>query len=168
MAIPRYAAIFFVGSRFASRAGRLRNDPAPKIRRLRSPIRGIETSAGYGRGESSRKTARVGHDPLWLFREICGSGLLLDLASYSVATDPEAIRWPSEQGVAEPKNPTVGNFAVPYYGFGGGGASTQYRHPPAGPDVRVGSFATGTRPAAGPAMSAMPRKRKYNWVMAAP
>src|SRR3974390_860497 len=81
MAIPRYAAIFFVGSRSASRAGRLRNDPAPKTRRLRSPIRGIETPAGYGRGEASRKTARVGHDPLWLFREICGSGLLLDLAS---------------------------------------------------------------------------------------
>src|SRR6516164_4594857 len=81
MAIPHYAAIFFAGSRSASRAGRLRNDPAPKILRLRSPIRGIETSARYGRGELSRETERVGHDPLGLFREICVRGLLLDLAS---------------------------------------------------------------------------------------
>src|SRR6516165_10310454 len=51
IAIPHYAAIFFVGSRSASRARRLRNDLDPRIRRLRAPIRGIETSARYGRGE---------------------------------------------------------------------------------------------------------------------
>jgi len=52
MAIPHYAAIFFAGSRSASRVGRLRNDLDPRIRQLRAPIRGIETSARYGRGES--------------------------------------------------------------------------------------------------------------------
>jgi two-component system, LuxR family, response regulator FixJ len=36
----------------AIRAGRLRNDLDPRIQRLRAPIRGIETSASYGRGES--------------------------------------------------------------------------------------------------------------------
>src|SRR3974390_2174192 len=81
MAIPHYAAIFFAGSRSANPDGRLRSDLAPKSRRLRSPIRGIETSARYGRGESSRETERVGRDPFWLFGELCVSGLLLDLAS---------------------------------------------------------------------------------------
>ena len=81
MAIPRCAAVFFAGSKSASHAGRLRNDLAPKIRRLQSPIRGIETFARYGRGASLREKERVGHDPFRLFREIRVSGLLLDLAS---------------------------------------------------------------------------------------
>ncbi len=81
IAIPHYAAIFFAGSRSVNRAGRLRNDLAPKIWRLRSPIRAIETSARYDRGELSRETERVRRDPFSLFREICVSELLLDLAS---------------------------------------------------------------------------------------
>ena len=108
IAIPHYAAIFFAGSRSVNRAGRLRSDLAPKIRRLRSPIRAIETSARYDRGKSSRETERVRRDPFSLFREIYVSELLFDLASSfphhrSCASDPAAIRWPSEQGVAEPK-----------------------------------------------------------------
>jgi len=81
MAIPHYAAIFFAGSRFASRGGRLRNDLAPTLRRLRAPIRAIEMSARYGHGESSRETERVCHGSLCLFREIRVSGLLFHLAS---------------------------------------------------------------------------------------
>ena len=81
MTIPHYAAIFFAGSRSASRVGRLRNDLDPRIGPLRAPFRGIETTARYGRGESLRETERVGHDPLRPFRETCLSGPLLDLAS---------------------------------------------------------------------------------------
>jgi len=81
MAIPHFAAIFFVGSRFASRGGRLRNDLDPTLRRLRAPIRATQTSARYGRGESSREMERVCHDPLCFFREIGVSGLLFHLAS---------------------------------------------------------------------------------------
>ena len=52
IAIPRYAAVLVGDSKFVSRAGRLRNDLDPRIWRLRAPIRGIETFARYGRGES--------------------------------------------------------------------------------------------------------------------
>src|SRR3974390_2194404 len=81
MAIPHFAAIFFPGSRFASRGGRLRNDLDPTLQRLPAPIRAIETSARYGRGESSREMERVRRDPLCFFREIRVSGLLFHLAS---------------------------------------------------------------------------------------
>src|ERR1035438_6985622 len=64
IAIPHYAAIFFAGSRSVNRAGQLRNDLAPKVRRPRSPIRAIETSARYDRRDSSRETERVRRDPL--------------------------------------------------------------------------------------------------------
>ena len=80
-AIPHYATNFFVDSKSASRACQLRSDLLPKIRRLLSPIRAIETSAKNGRGESLRETERVGHDPLRPFRETCLSGPLFDLAS---------------------------------------------------------------------------------------
>ena len=76
-AIPHYATNFFVDSKSASRACQLRSDLLPKIRRLLSPIRAIETSAKYGRGESLRETERVGRDPFWLFRASSVSGLLL-------------------------------------------------------------------------------------------
>ena len=89
---PHYAAIFFPSSKSASRVGRPRNDPAPKTRRLRLPIRAIETSARYDRGESSRETERVGHDPLWHFGEIYVSGLLLDFAS-SFPHRPAITSW---------------------------------------------------------------------------
>ena len=80
---PHYAAIFFPSSKSASRVGRPRNDPAPKTRRLRLPIRASETSARYDHGESSRETERVGHDPL---------GLLLDFAS-SFPHRPAITSW---------------------------------------------------------------------------
>src|SRR3974390_2506238 len=87
MAISHFATIFFAGSRFASHGGRLRNDLDPTLRRLRAPIRATQTSARYGRGESSREMERVRHDPLHFFREIGVSGLLFHLASLS---------WPAE------------------------------------------------------------------------
>ena len=52
MAIPHYAPIFLAGSRSEIRAGRLHNGLDPRIWQLRAPIRGIETSALYGRGAS--------------------------------------------------------------------------------------------------------------------
>jgi hypothetical protein len=52
IAIPHYAAVLVGGSKSVTRAGRLRNDLDPRIWRLRAPIRGIETFARYGRGES--------------------------------------------------------------------------------------------------------------------
>src|SRR5450755_1747123 len=64
IAIPHYAAIFFAGSKSVNRAGQLRNDLAPEIRRPRSPIQVIETSARYDRRESSREMERVRRDPL--------------------------------------------------------------------------------------------------------
>jgi hypothetical protein len=52
IAIPHYATVLVGGSKSVSRADRLRNDLDPRIWRLRAPIRGIETFARYGRGES--------------------------------------------------------------------------------------------------------------------
>ena len=51
-AILHSAAIFFVGSRSASRAGRSPSGLDPRIQRLRAPLRGIERSPRYGRDES--------------------------------------------------------------------------------------------------------------------
>src|ERR1700730_6262176 len=95
---------------------------------------------------------RVGHDPLWLFREICVSEPLLDLASSfphrpnvfncarsvfaRVQAEPAAIRWPSEEGVAAAAAGSSCSRTISW--FGGGPPST-YTHPPAAPDVRVGS-----------------------------
>jgi len=96
--IPHYAAIFFAGSRFASRGGQLRNGLDPTLRRLRAPIRAT-TSARYGRGESSRETERVRHDLLHFFREIGVSGLLFHLASAFLicrefaCMQPAAVLW---------------------------------------------------------------------------
>ncbi len=140
--IPHFAAIPFADSRFASHAGQLRSDLAPKIRRPRSPIRATETSARYGRGESSRETERVGYDPFRLSRKIFDSELLFDLASgfphrpsvincarsvfARVEAEPAAIRWPTEEGVA-----AVGPVLVAvgrYHGLAAGPHQSTHTH----------------------------------------
>jgi hypothetical protein len=64
MAIPHYAAIFFAGSRSASRARRLRNDLEQGFSGFERQFEGLKRLHGMAAVSSDAKTERVGHDPL--------------------------------------------------------------------------------------------------------
>ena len=99
MAIPHFAAIFFVGSRFASRGGRLRNDLAQRFGGFERQFERLKRLHGM---------AAVSCDAKRSVQAMTLSGF-----SEKFAWHPAFLSvGPSDEGVAEPKNPMVGNFAV--------------------------------------------------------